>query len=791
MITNLFMMLSIKSACSLAYLVLLLLWNVGAASAAATGDGSNQTAAPTYTSVHIGLILDSASHMDAMVDSCISMAISDFYIAHPDYQTRLIRHRKDAQEELEVASAAIELMKNEEVHSILGPQMFTQNKFVAELGGKAHVPVVSFTARSQSVSYQQSPYVVRTTPDDSNQARALSSICKGFGWLAAVILYEDSDYGSQFLGKLTKVFQDDEIQLAYTAPISTAAEDRHIMKELKKLVTLQTRVFLVHMNANLGSRLFRLAKVAGMISEGYAWLITDSIGSFMSSVDDASDSMEGVIGLRPYVPKSQNLDNFRVRWKKNMLLMNPDSAKNPAAELNVYGLWAYDTVWALAMAAEKIRPVNPSFFKANDENKNGSDISNLGHSQLGPKLLNELQNISLEGLAGEFRMINGQLATSALEIFNVFETGERPIGYWTPDRGIMRTLSAKGKPTYSTSTNELKSILWPGDSTKKPKGWAIPPTGILKIGVPKKYGFMEFVNVSNDPQTNKTKVTGFSIAIFCSVLQQLPFQIDYEFIPFVNKSEFSNGSYNDLLYGIPNKTFDMVVGDTTILADRAKYVDFTLPYSETGTVMVVKNRKGRDIWIFVKPFRWDLWLLIFSTCIFISIVLRILEHRANSSLDASVPKRRKLGLSFPIASLAFPERDLMANKWSRFVMVIWLLMSFIVMQSYTANLSAMLTVDQLDFRFSNDDYIGVQMDTFVKDFVIKRLNIAPSRIREYGTIEDYHDAMTKGSRNGGIDAIFDEIPYMKLFLDRYSSEYKIVGPSYRTDGFGFVSSLFL
>ena len=132
---------------------------------------------------------------------------------------------------------------------------------------------------------------------------------------------------------------------------------------------------------------------------------------------------------------------------------------------------------------------------------------------------------------------------------------------------------------------------------------------------------------------------------------------------------------------------------------------------------------------------------------------------------------------------------MVGNKWSRFVLAVWLFMVFILMQSYTANLSAMFTVDQFDFRFSDDYNVGCQAGTFMRNFLINRLHINSSRIKEYSTIDEYHDAMSKGSKNGGIDAIFDEIPYMKLFLDRYDSKYKIVGPTYRTDGFGFVSNL--
>ncbi|XP_027173567.1 glutamate receptor 2.5-like isoform X2 [Coffea eugenioides] len=755
-----FNMLTIRRFLSFKYVIFFLMWDGGFATAAAGDEGKNATAAPTHFSVHIGTVLDYNTSMGAMADLCISMALSDFYAVHSDYQTRLVLHTKYAHDELDGASAVFELMQNEEVHSILGPQMLTEDEFVVQLGGKAHVPVISFSARSQSLSSRQSPYYIRTTPDDSNQAKALAALCRGFEWHEAVILYEDSDYGSQFLSRIYDAFQKDDIQAAYVVPISTSAADHHIRKELNRLKTMQTRVFLVHMNSELGSRLFLLAKHAGMTSEGYAWIITDGIGNFMNSIDsDAVDSMEGVLGLRSYVPASRNLENFKTRWKKNMLLMKPEST---LTELNVYGLWAYDTIWALAMAVEKIGPVNLGFLESGNS-KNGSEIFNLRISQLGPKLLRELQNTTFEGLSGEFHLIDGQLKPSPLEIFNVYATGDRAIGYWTPDGGITRKLALTGRLKYSTSTKELKSIVWPGDSVKQPK----------------------------DPQTKQVKVSGYSIDIFLSALQQLPFSVDYEFIPFTNESGLSNGTYDELLQNILGKTFDMVVGDTTILADRTKYVDFTLPYSESGTVMVVKPKKEKDMWVFKKPFSWDLWLTIVSICIFIGIVLRILENRAKKDSDSLRPHEQQLGLLFwfPIAVLAFPERNMVVNKWSRFVLAVWLFMAFILMQSYTANLSAMFTVDQFDFRFSDDYNVGCQSGTFMRDFLINRLHINSSRIKEYSTIDEYHDAMSNGSKNGGIDAIFDEIPYMKLFLGRYDSKYKIVGPTYRTDGFGFALPL--
>ncbi|KAL0383192.1 UNVERIFIED_CONTAM: Glutamate receptor 2.5 [Sesamum calycinum] len=237
----------------------------------------------------------------------------------------------------------------------------------------------------------------------------------------------------------------------------------------------------------------------------------------------------------------------------------------------------------------------------------------------------------------------------------------------------------------------------------------------------------------------------------------------------------------------------MVVGDTTIWAPRASYVDFSLPYSESGVVLVVRNKKAFDMWIFTKPLRWDLWLAIGLACIFMGIVIWILERPVTNNPitpgEESVvkPETEQPGMNYlaPITVLAFPERKMVTNKWSLFVLVCWLFMAFILMQSFTANLSAILTLDQLKFAFSEDYYLGYQEVSFIEKFLTEDLNINKTRLKGYSSVEGFHDAMSRGSKNGGIDAIFDEIPYVKLLMNRYDSQYKMVGPIYRTDGLGF------
>lgn len=112
-------------------------------------------------------------------------------------------------------------------------------------------------------------------------------------------------------------------------------------------------------------------------------------------------------------------------------------------------------------------------------------------------------------------------------------------------------------------------------------------------------------------------------------------------------------------------------------------------------------------------------------------------------------------------------------------------MAYVIMQSYTANLSSILTASQLRPSADKPSCAGYQKDTFVKEILVQRnIEAIP-----YTSMEEYDKALSQGCKNGGVDAIFDEMPYIKLFLHKYGSKYAVAGPTYSTGGFGFVSLL--
>ncbi|KAL6345586.1 hypothetical protein AAG906_017316 [Vitis piasezkii] len=747
----------------------------------------------TTIPVKVGVVLDLDTWVGKMGLSCISMALSDFYASHGHYKTRVVTKIRDSKGDVvSAAAAAVDLLQNEEVEAIIGPRSSMQANFMIGLGSKARVPIISFSATSPSLSSLQSQYFIRATLNDSAQVPAIRAIVQAFGWREVVLIYVDNEYGNGVVPSLTSALQEVDTHVTYRSAIHPSATDDQIVKELYKLMTMSTRVFIVHMLTPLGSQLFTKAKKAGMMEEGYVWILTDGITDTLSALDtSAIDSMQGVLGVKPHVPRTKELESFRIRWKKKIQEKYPT---NEISELDIFGLWAYDAASALAMAFEKLGAGNFSLQKTNIS-RYSTGFESIRVSPVGPNILHSLLSTRFRGLSGDFQIFDGQLHSTAFQIVNVIGKGERGVGFWTPKNGIIRRLNFTN--TYSTSKENLGIIVWPGEPTYVPKGWVLPVNEKkLKIGVPVN-AFSEFVNVTWDPKTNATKVTGYCIDVFDAVMGSLPYAVPYEYFPFGTPDGKSAGSCNDLIYQVFLKNYDAVVGDITIVANRSKYVDFTLPYTESGVSMIVpiKDNKSKSAWIFLKPLTWDLWVTSACFFVFIGFVIWVLEHRINE--DFRGPHSHQAGTIFwfSFSTMVFAQKERIVSNLARFVMIIWFFVLLILTQSYTASLTSMLTVQQLQPTVTDikelqakGEYVGYQQDSFVLEF-LKRMKFDESKFRIYNSPEKLAELLSKGSANGGIAAAFDEIPYMKLFIAQHCSKYTMVQPTYKFDGFGFVSAL--
>lgn len=436
---------------------------------------------------------------------------------------------------LSLSFVAVDLLQNKRVQAIIGPQTSEEAEFVVDLGERARVPIVTFSATSPFLSQVKAPYLVRVAASDNAQVKAIAAIVQTFRWRHVTVIHEDTVYGNGVIPYLVCALEGIDSHVPYRSVISTKATDEQIVIELQKLVIMSTRVFVVHMSLALASRFFLKAKELGMMSEGYAWIVTYGITSSLNLMDSSVvESMQGLIGLRPYIAPSEELNNFRLKWKSKFS-KDKKISEFEIDEGNIFCLWAYDAVWALGEAAEKVGP----------SGKFITYLDSVPVSETGPRLLKAITESKFNGLSGKFQLMEGEVQPLAFQIVNIIGNNRtNGIGFWTPARGISNQLISYMN---SASLTDVEQIVWPGKSKVTPKGWIMPVSGKkLRIGVPAREEFTELVKVHKDEQTGAIIVTGFCIDVFKAAVAMLPYPLSYEFIPWLT----TNGTYSDLVYQV-------------------------------------------------------------------------------------------------------------------------------------------------------------------------------------------------------------------------------------------------
>ncbi|KAJ8630325.1 hypothetical protein MRB53_023648 [Persea americana] len=626
---------------------------------------------------------------------------------------------------------------NQGAVAIIGPQSSAIAHMISFVSSGLQVPLVSFAATDPTLSSLQFPFFLRSTLSDSYQMTAIADLICFYQWRQVIAVYMDDDYGRNGIS-----FLDDELakkmSKVYKIALPVGATQRNISDLLGKSKMLGPRVYVIHVNPGSGLKILSTAYDLHMMTDGYVWLATDWLFATLDSLDSSEcrslSFLQGVIGLRQHTQPSDKKNDFLSGWKK---ILREGAA---TSELNVYGLYAYDTVWTVAYA------LNAFFSESNN-----ISFSSNEHIQ-------DMQRSTLQ--LGNLRVFDGGklLFNKLLETKFTGLTG--PVQFDLSDRNLMNAFYAMPQNNFS-DTQQLGSVTWPGGKKEKPRGWEIAiREKPLKIGVPKRASYVEFVTEMKDTH----KMEGYCIDVFYAAQKLIPYEVAFEFVPFGDGR--SNPNYYELVKKVEENVFDAAVGDIAIVTNRTKLVDFTQPYIATGLVIVapVKSTKF-SAWVFLKPFSLQMWCVTGAFFFLIGFVIWLLEHRINN--DFRGPPRQQLITIFLFSfSTLFKTNQETLSTLGRFVMM----------------LSSPIT--GIDSLIASSMRIGFQVGSFAESYLTESLNIHQSRLVSLKNPEEYERQLQLGPENGGVAAIVDELPYVELFLAN-QSDFGIIGDMFTKNGWGF------
>ncbi|XP_062094428.1 glutamate receptor 2.7-like [Humulus lupulus] len=707
--------------------------------------------------VVMGAIVDESSRVGKEEKIAITMAVKDIHI------------KNSQRDPMKAALAARHLITKKRVEAILmGSHSWEDTSLVAKVGNEYHIPILSLTDPNLIPKWatQMWPSLVQFSPNNNlNQMKAIAAIVRSWEWYQVTLIYEENSMSiNDVLPHLSSSLQEVGAKISQLVSLPPFFSSSSMTDQLERLKENQSKVFVVHSSVEFALKLFDKAREMKMVEMEYVWITTDSITSFVHSFNASTfSSMQGVLGLKSYFREEDDDEphwqHFYHKFRKRFSSEYP---KEYSHEPGMFATQAYDAARAMALAVTK---------KA---------FSNSGHKDRQEVLGQILKSDHFHGLSSSNQHI--------FQIINVFGKSYRELGFWSDEFGFSKTIEGGNN---KSSLKDLGQVMfWPGGDWKTPKGWTTPTiSNPLKIGVPNTSLFDKFLNVKmgEEHSLDSTKIfnnvsfSGFVIDVFEEIVDKLSFSLPYTLIPF-------NDTYDKLVEKIYLKEFDAVVGDVSIVADRYKHAEFTLPYTQTGLVMIVpvRSKTSNRAWLFLKPFTMSMWLFIVIVNIYNGFVVWLIERNYCPQLKDS-PILDQIGTLFWLAfsTLFSLHGDKLHSNLSRMTMLVWLFVALVITQTYTANLTSMLTVQQLEpdigALHSSKAVFGYCRGSYLQRYLVDVLKLHPNQIKNFTTQDQYAEAL----RIKQVAGVFLELPLAKLFLAKHCKGFTMIEPTYKVGGFGF------
>ncbi|XP_035671344.1 glutamate receptor ionotropic, kainate 2-like [Branchiostoma floridae] len=329
---------------------------------------------------------------------------------------------------------------------------------------------------------------------------------------------------------------------------------------------------------------------------------------------------------------------------------------------------------------------------------------------------------------------------------------------------------------------------------------------------------LKAVTVLEDPYATK-KVTdegtdfhGFVI----DIVKELSSSLGFDFELYVSPDgkygapKENNTQWSGVIGEIMSGRADVAVAPVTISSEREQVVDFTNPFMDLGAGLLMKKPEpeGTSIFAFLQPFKGTVWFSILGALLGTAILLYVTSRLRfkcdigdqNYYNDRKFNFKNSLWLTYwsivrkggEPAPRSLPSR-ILAGAWWFFTLI--------VISTYTANLTAFLTVKRLvspiksidDLASQNSIPFGVTQETFLYSFFKGQVDTGSVYERMWDsmqTTEMFPPSSMKGVEwvRAGRYVLIEETPFLEYTVRTdQNCELMLLGKPFLFKGYGFAT----
>jgi polar amino acid transport system substrate-binding protein len=283
------------------------------------------------------------------------------------------------------------------------------------------------------------------------------------------------------------------------------------------------------------------------------------------------------------------------------------------------------------------------------------------------------------------------------------------------------------------------------------------------------------------------QLSGFCIDLWNEIAARLKIKTNYQLAPDISS----------VIEAMRSKTADVLVGPVFYTIERDQEFDFSYPILEAGQQVLVLGSGAsgsptplRDVVALLFLRSAMIWLGVILILILIPSHLIWLLDRGHE--DGISPSKRYFpGIfqaMFWAASALASQAEKQPGRWlARVAGLLWMFAGIVVVALYTAQLTATVTVEQIQGAISGPaDLPGKQVATIANSTAVEYLRKIGAQVQGFQTADEMFAALL----NRTADAVLSSAPALRYYaahdgLGRAS----VVGPEINRDEMGFLFQL--
>ncbi|KAJ3119637.1 hypothetical protein HK098_005287 [Nowakowskiella sp. JEL0407] len=298
----------------------------------------------------------------------------------PDATLKLIEYYHEDQES---AIKAVHKAIEDDVHLVIGNALNSMTKETARITSASKLPHVSILSDSHILDDRSAyGYFWRILGD--GPLFGMSKLMEKFGWKRVVIIYENNEYQSSMMARLSKILMAQGIKITTTKSFTITPTYQSVRSDLRDTMLAiknsKTKVVISLCTSYLGYFVLNEAARYGILGKDYFWMLGEPI-DFSPELFELKSFKKKFKDYQPVADFPAVLKGVTYLQQESGFINNNDQTKNFLEDLRIASdevgdrflgtpLWedvddqknfpsqqlldAYDVVWAFAKTVDQV-----------------------------------------------------------------------------------------------------------------------------------------------------------------------------------------------------------------------------------------------------------------------------------------------------------------------------------------------------------------------------------------------------------------------------------------------------